>query len=155
MKKLLFILVALAMMGCRAKKAPVKVDPLLYEAVQEFVYEGEKQGIDTNVMVDSLSYIVVLPLDDNLYGIYTTSNRQISINVDFIRDPYIVRKVIFHELGHVFGLPHAEVGIMSTNENPDVVHNRYCPQDNPAGDANWELHKIMFYREILKVQKNK
>lgn len=141
------------MFGCKAKKPAIQIDPELYGAVQEFVIDGKKHGIDVEVMRDSLSYIVVLPLNQYLYGVYTPKNRQITINNIFIQDPYILKKVIFHELGHVFGLQHEKVGIMSTNENPDVVHTRYCPQDNTKGQANWELHKIMLYRDILMAQK--
>lgn len=151
MKKLILIL-AILLLSCKAQERQVEIDPVLWGEVQNFIEDSKEYEIDLNPIRDSLEYITVLPLDENLYGLYTPKNKQISINFPSTLDEYILRKVVYHELGHVFGVEHESGGIMSTNLSPMQIHLKYCPLDNVMGEANWELEKMMLFREIKEIQ---
>jgi hypothetical protein len=155
MKKLIFILLTIITVSCckTIEKPLIEIDLPLWGVVNEFVADAEEAGVNATILRDSLSYIVLMPLDANLYGVYTPKNRQVSINYWAIKDKYILRKVIYHELGHVLGLKHDVIGIMATNQSPAKIHNKYCPDDNPVGLVNWELHKTVLFRKILEIQK--
>lgn len=153
MKKIILLLSLALLIGCKVQEKPqVQVDPILWVTVQEFISDARNNGVDPSVLNDSLSYITILPLNDNLYGIYTPKNRQVSVNVFVPLDKYILRKVIYHELGHVLGLEHDVHGLMATGLMPLQIHNKYCPSHNPVGEENWELHKIIFFRKIRDIQ---
>ena len=156
MKKFILILSVALLFGCKVQEKPkVQVDTVLMKTVTEFINDAEANEVNLNAVRDSLNYITVLPIDKNLYGLYSPKTRQVIINVFVPLDETIMRKVIYHELGHVFGLEHDKAGIMSTNLSPSQIHMKYCPYDNPVGQENWELHKIILFRKIKELQSEK
>ena len=153
MKKSILLLSVVFFIGCSAQKRKILIDPPLLETVNEFINEAEMYGIDTKVLSKTIDYIVIMPLHPNLYGVFVPRTRQVMINGFVLDDEYILKKVVYHELGHVLGLDHDRNGIMATGLGPKQIHNKYCPDDNESGFENWEIHKIVLFRKILEKQK--
>lgn len=151
---IIIVLLAVTCLMCKSRKIEKKfeVDYLLWETVNQFVEDAENMGVDTDVLKDSLDYVVVMPLSEFLYGVYTPKNKQVSINMFVLKDSIILKKVLYHELGHVLGLEHDKIGIMATRLAPSAIHNQYCPDHNTFGNENWELHKLVFFNKILQIQ---
>jgi len=151
---IIIVLLAVSCLMFKSRKVDERfeVDHLLWETVNQFVEDAENMGVDTDVLKDSLDYVVVMPLSEFLYGVYTPKNKQVSINMFVLKDSIILKKVLYHELGHVLGLEHDKSGIMATRLSPSSIHNKYCPDHNLFGELNWELHKVIFFNKILKIQ---
>ena len=144
-KSLIIILLALGW-AFSTEETPTEVYPALRPTVEQFIADAETYGIDTKTIKDSLDYIIPFPIDNNMYGVYTPYNRQISINVRNCDHPIILRAVMYHELAHVFGVRHSSGGIMDTGIAPLILVLRY------ADNQTWELHKKILFTEIKKLQ---
>lgn len=144
-KSLVIILLAISLIMAH-QPTPTNVHPFLEADVKEFIEDAESYGIDTSVIRDSLDHITPFPISDYMYGVYTPFNRQISINMRNCNNPIILKAVMYHELGHVFGIEHSSGGIMESGLSPLQITVR-C--GNPTA---WALYKSALFREIKKTQ---
>jgi len=129
--------------------SPIKVDKLLVPYYISFVNYIEDNGIKSEYLVRKLDDIVLYPLEDGLYGLYSPENRQIVINSKYLYSATILRKVMFHELGHVYGLNHSESGIMQTYQTPLDIYASYFTGEE-YDPSIWELHKAKMAQDIKK-----
>ena len=150
LRQSIFILLTMTLLirCCTSKPKPVSVDYYAYKYVKHFQKEAIEEGIDISTIKDSIDDIVFYPLKDMLYGVYVPSNRQIVINSRVDKDTIILKKVIYHELGHLYGLKHDVGGIMQTNMSDELLHRLYCPLENKYGKENWVMHKAYLFFKI-------
>ena len=147
---ILFILISTLFLRCCATKTqPVQVDFFAYKYVYEFKAEAELEGIDPEIINDSIQDIVFYPLDKNYYGLYSKINKQIVLNSLYAYDTIVLKKTIYHELGHLYGLKHDTGGIMGTSITEEQIHKLYCPTDG-GSDKIWEVHKAYLFYKIRK-----
>lgn len=161
MKKLLEIFLlgilttTLFLQCCSTKRLPVSIDYHAYEYVTKFKEEAEKNGIDGGIINDSIDDVVFYPLDKSFYGLYSPGNRQIVLNYLYHKDSILMKKIIYHELGHLYGLDHDRGGIMKTHQEPLDVHRLYCPLEG-GSNLNWEMHKAyLFFKIKQNLEKSK
>ena len=147
-KSLAIILLAIALLVSN-REEPTEVHYALRPTVDQFISDAVTYGIDVTTIKDSLDFIVPFPIDNNMYGVYTPFNRQVSINVRNCNNPIILKAVMYHELGHVFGLGHDSGGIMESGLHPLHLTIRY------SDPLTWELHKKVLFTEIKRLQNNK
>jgi hypothetical protein len=93
---IIIVLLAVSCLMFKSRKVDERfeVDHLLWETVNQFVEDAENMGVDTDVLKDSLDYVVVMPLSEFLYGVYTPKNKQVSINMFVLKDSIILKKVL-------------------------------------------------------------
>jgi len=149
MKKFIVIIILAISLSVAHRQPPTNIHPVLANDVEQFIEDAESYGIDTSVIKDSLDYITPFPISDYLYGVYTPFNRQISIHMGNCSNPIILKAVVYHELGHVFGIDHDSGGIMESGLHPLFITVRYS---NPL---TWKLHKKALFTEIKRVQDKK
>ena len=149
MKKSLIIILLAILLFMAHRQTPTKVHPILTNDVEQFIEDAESYGIDTSVIKDSLDHIIPFPISEYMYGVYTPFTRQISINMRNCSNPTILKAVVYHELGHVFGIAHDSGGIMESGLHPLHLTIRY------SDPLTWELHKKVLFIEIKKIQNNK
>jgi len=129
---------------CSSRVTPVEVHPYVYKYVEEFKKDAKFFGVSPTIINDSIDSVVLYPLHPSLLGLYSPINRQIVINSAYSKDPIIMRKVIYHELGHLYGLPHDTGGIMGTGTQLEHIRSMYS---NPQ---NWDLHNAYLFFRIKK-----
>ena len=105
----------------------------------EFVSEAYKSGVDPRFLEKYVDDIVVYPLETNLYGLYSPKNRQIVLNSYYINSKAVIRKTLFHEIGHVYGLDHGEDGIMQTYMTPMQIYSSYT-YEGEYDATIWDCH---------------
>lgn len=147
-KSIVIIVLAIALIVAHLP-TPTNVHPILETDVEEFIASAESYGIDTSVIRDSLDHITPFPISEYMYGVYTPFNRQISINMRNCNNPIILRAVMYHELGHVFGIDHSSGGIMESGLSPLQITLRF------GSPTNWVLYKSALFAEIKKLQDKK
>lgn len=125
----------------------IKVDEPLVPYFEEFVNLVELNCIKSRYLARKIDDIVLYPLQDGLYGLYSPENRQIVINSKYLYSTIILRKVMFHELGHVYGLTHSESGIMQTFMTPTDIYLSYM-NGSEYDPCIWELHKAKMAEDI-------
>ena len=130
------------------KATPVFVDYQAQKYVLEFYKEAESRGIRTEVIKENIDDIIFYPLEQGYYGFYSPQNRQVVINVVYANDSIILKKVLYHELGHVFGKFHTFSGIMQTGLYPKTILSRYSPAHGGTNEQ-WEKDKEDLWGSIL------
>lgn len=147
-KSLVIILLAISLIMAH-RPTKTNVHPILEGDVEQFIEDAESYGIDTSVIRDSLDHITPFPISDYMYGVYTPFNRQISIHMRNCSNPIILKAVVYHELGHVFGIDHGSGGIMESGLHPLFLTVRY------SDPTVWRLHRDSLFREIKRIQDEK
>lgn len=147
----LSVIFSLILLKCCSLKSrlPVKVDHYAVKYTSQFVEGLIENDINTKTLKDSIDSIVFYPLQYKIYGLYVPKNRQIVINSFYYQDTIIIRKVIYHELGHLYGLSHDTHGIMSTRLSELTIHKLYNPMYG-GSRKQWDIHKAYFFSEIRK-----
>jgi hypothetical protein len=125
----------------------IKVDEPLRPYYASFVNYIELNGIKSDYLARKIDDIVLYPLEEGLYGLYSPENRQIVINSKYLYSATILRKVMFHELGHVYGLNHSESGIMQTYQTPLDIYVSYFT-GGEYDPSIWESHKAQMVSDI-------
>ncbi len=134
---------------CTNNDLPIAVEHTLTEFYEEFVDYAECNDVKLSLLLEGVNSIVTYPLEDELYGLYSPANRQIVINEYYLYSDIIVRKTLFHEIGHVFGLDHAESGVMATYQTPVDIYVSYFTGEK-YDPSIWELHKAQMVSDIKK-----
>jgi len=140
---------------CAFKSEPVQVDNYAMKYVNEFVEDLIEHGIDYKIIKDKIDDVVFYPLASDYYGLYVPSKRQIVLNGFYYRDSTLMRKIVYHELGHLYGLSHDIRGLMATGQTVREVHNLYDPKYGGT-QKQWDIHKAYhFHRIRLHLEKSK
>jgi hypothetical protein len=78
-------------------------------------------------------------------GIASEHTGNIALRTDVIHEDYILRRVMMHELGHLYGLSHSARGLMGGHpddkgENSDCIHavdlERFCEKNYCGPNAS-------------------
>lgn len=132
-----------------SEERSVAVENTLMESYQEFIDYAEQNNVDLSLLFGEVSSIVTYPLEEGLYGLYSPDNNQIVINEYYLYSDIIIRKTLFHEIGHVFGLDHAESGVMITYQDPVDIYASYFSGEE-YDPSIWESHKAQMVSDIKK-----
>lgn len=135
------------------KSTPLKVDYHAIKYTNEFTKDLLENNIPIRTIKDSIDDIVFYPLESDTYGIYSPPNRQLVLNSFYYRDTILIRKVIYHELGHIYGLRHDTQGIMDTGQQVIELHRLYDPLYG-GSNKQWDIHKAYLFHRIRKHLKN-
>lgn len=151
---LIMVVIVACFMRCCAKKEinnPIDAHPYSFQHVKKFLNTADTYGIDTKEVGRKIDQVLEYPLNQNLLGIYIPSDRHIVINSSITRDSITLKKTLYHELGHLYGLKHDSIGIMSTYLTPQEIHKMYCPLEG-GSDEVWKKDVDNLMKEIKRKQ---
>lgn len=118
---------------------------------QQFVEDALEYDVNISGLEGKLTRIGYLPLPDDYYGLYNPFTKEIVINIIYYEDAIILKRTLYHELGHVLGLNHASSGIMQTYIPKEVIYLKYNPL--MYGNVNWDSDVKLLFRDIKYIQK--
>lgn len=149
--KLIALPILLTLIKCSSLRTQkIEVDYEAFDYVEQFQSEAKLAGIDPSIINDSVDMVVFYPLHPSIYGLYANRNRQIILNSSIAEDTVLLKKVIYHELGHLYGLEHDKGGIMRTDMATSSIHDLYCTTENAYGNFNWDMHKAFLFYKIRR-----
>jgi hypothetical protein len=127
--KVLFILFFLFASICFSQH----VDVLLERYVDDFRFEAERRGINSEYHLKQIERILLVPLPKEFLGMYYTESKVIEINTIYYHDEFLMRWTLFHEIGHTVGFMHIS-----------PTHNSIMMPHQPdfwyfIGDKEWQI----------------
>ncbi len=88
---------------------PMKVAPELRKYVRMFRRDARIAGYDPGTLLKNIKRIEIRMLTPDLYGFYDPVKKIIVINRFYVNKYNLIKKVMYHEIGHSIGLKHCHI----------------------------------------------
>ena len=138
MRRLLLLFAAVAAIACNKDSIYESTEMTVYDAVEAWKLDAEKIGGFTSEEIDDMIGGLTVEFEEGEEGYLGwawPSSKVIRINSIYWKGSAINQNTVYHEIGHVLGLPHDVTPVMSA-----------------YGGASTALKGLKEYFELIKTE---